>query len=73
MNLRCLLTGHKTVVRYTPLEGQVSCSRCGTVTEVWKVLRPEQVAQELRRQQQFWARIDARREQQTRSGLRLVR
>jgi hypothetical protein len=59
MNLLCLFRGHRTVVRYTPLEGQVSCARCGTVTEVWKVLRPEQVAQELREKQMFWARVDA--------------
>jgi hypothetical protein len=72
MTLRCLLRGHKTSVIYTSTEGQVQCVRCQRVLEVWKVLRPEQAAQELRDRQAFWAKIDARRES-ARSRLRLVR
>jgi hypothetical protein len=68
--LRCLLCGHQTKTVYTPTEGQVQCLRCQAVLEVWRVLRPEQVAQELRSKQQFWARVEAR---QPRVGLRRVK
>jgi hypothetical protein len=66
--LLCLLRRHHTSVVFT--EGQVRCQRCGRVLEIWKVLRPEQVAKALRDSEQFWARIEAR---QARPVLRRVK
>jgi hypothetical protein len=69
-SLVCFVRGHQTSVVYTSTEGQVRCQRCGRVLEIWKVLRPEQVAQELRASRQFWAKVEAR---QPRVGLRRVK
>lgn len=58
--LVCVLLRHRTQVIYTPTEGMVRCTRCGTVSDRWPALRPEYAIRDHARRAAFWASVDAK-------------